>query len=690
MVSVAVRAIVAMFFLCAFVQARAAQASLEIDDYFRLQRVTALALSSDERWLAYIVETYAADDTLVQRLHLRSLTDDNDTVLDDLSGASELVWIAGTDRFAFLSDRSGSSQVWTYDVNTKRLQASTDSPHPVIAFAFSAGGKRLAYATRAAPARSKSLYDRFREDEQGIVVDAQTTSSHDFLNPNWNTTVRPSPATLWIAAEGAVSQVPVPGELADTEPAFSWSADGRMLSLAHIGNDLPESQLRSERSSVGVFDVKTRRFRTLAKASPPVAGEAGVYYSGGEWIPGTHNIILRRVTERDPWVSDSFPDWTVTNALADELPTAAQWRPIELYPRGLRFVPQSAGRILLSNTHNGVHSLFELTPNGATSAELMSGVDGSSSLFQFGRDFHRVVFVNESLTRPPEIYAHVRGAPVRKLTSLNDEIARKIQYRSREVAWQSTDGVTIKGWLLEPATARGPTPLITFVHGGPAFPFPNSFAPYLAMWPFPFELFANRGMAVFIPNYRGTHTYGRAIASGSDDQAVNDILSGIRSLIAGGVADEQRLGICGHSHGGMLGPRAMVAAKNFRVSSFAEGVASSVVMYELMSGQANREIHDAILGASLYDAPERYIADSPDLKFAGIETASLFEAGAYTSALLMLGFPKAAARAGMPTEFVVYPRTGHNLAIPSLMRESARRNLAWFESRLLNPPPRSP
>jgi hypothetical protein len=98
-----------------------------------------------------------------------------------------------------------------------------------------------------------------------------------------------------------------------------------------------------------------------------------------------------------------------------------------------------------------------------------------------------------------------------------------------------------------------------------------------------------------------------------------------------------------------------------------------------MSGQANREIHDAIMGASLYDAPARYIEDSPDLKFAGLETASLFEAGAYTAGLLMLGFPKAATRAGMPTEFVVYPRTGHNLAIPSLMRESARRNLEWFE-----------
>ena len=63
----------------------------------------------------------------------------------------------------------------------------------------------------------------------------------------------------------------------------------------------------------------------------------------------------------------------------------------------------------------------------------------------------------------------------------------------------------------------------------------------------------------------------------------------------------------------------------------------------------------------------------------GVATATLFEAGAYTAAIHMLGFPKAARRAGMPTEFVIYPKSQHNLAVPHLQQESARRNLDWFE-----------
>jgi dipeptidyl aminopeptidase/acylaminoacyl peptidase len=188
---------------------------------------------------------------------------------------------------------------------------------------------------------------------------------------------------------------------------------------------------------------------------------------------------------------------------------------------------------------------------------------------------------------------------------------------------------------------------------------------------------------VFMPNYRGTHSYGTEVASGSDDEAIDDILTGVRALVDAGVADERRLGVSGHSHGALVGPLAMARAKNFRAASFAEGVANSVVAYELMSEDANREIHDPIVGSSLYEAPHRYLDESPDLHFKGLSTAALFEGGAYTAALYMLGFPKAASRAGMPTEFVIYPQTAHNIAMPSLQREAAERNLEWFRRWLL-------
>lgn len=36
---------------------------------------------------------------------------------------------------------------------------------------------------------------------------------------------------------------------------------------------------------------------------------------------------------------------------------------------------------------------------------------------------------------------------------------------------------------------------------------------------------------------------------------------------------------------------------------------------------------------------------------------------------------KAARHCGLPTEFVIYPRTGHNMRLPAVQRECAERNL---------------
>jgi dipeptidyl aminopeptidase/acylaminoacyl peptidase len=666
--------------------AGAERGALQIDDYFRLQRIAELALSPDARSLAYVVETHAgADDARVRRLHLRSLArNDSEILLNDLTDASSLAWIPHRQRLAFLSARSGSNQVWSYEPTTGELQAVTDSPEPVVSFRFSPDGKQLAYTTRKETAPAASLFEQFRTFEQGILIDPDTTSSHDFLNPRWQSIAKPMPLTLWIDSGKTAFRLPVPGEPADDDNAFFWSSDGRSLSVTYIASDMAPGLMRGEHTSVGVFALEERRFEVLARAVAPADGKPGSSFSGGEWIPGMRKIILRRVAETDAWVSLSFPEWAIVDATVGWQSKRPRWCLIELYPRGLRFIPVSATRILLTNTVRGVHSLFDLTPAGVLPSRLLEGLDGSSSSFQFDAGLRHFAFVNESLTRPPEIYFGGEAA-LRRVTDLNDEIAQRVRHRAREVSWRSTDGVTVSGWLLEPTDGvQAPRPMITHVHGGPAFPFPNAFAPYFAYWPYPLEVYPTQGVAVFLPNYRGTHTYGKTIASGPDRQAVDDIITGIRSLIASGIADEKRLGISGHSHGAVLGPLTMARAGFFRASSFAEGVGNAVVMYELMSGEANREIHDTTLGGSLYDAPQLYLEQSADLKFSNLATASLFEAGSDAAALLMLGFPKAARRAGVPTEFIIYPQTGHNLTIPKLQKESAVRNLSWFEFWLLD------
>ncbi len=660
--------------------------SFDIADYFRVQRVSELAMSGDGRWIAYATESSSLDrNSHVRAVHLQRLDGADPVAPEALAHAHALAWIPGSHELAFLSDGAGTTQVFSFDAETGQVRQRTRSEAPVESYAFAPDGRALAYLSREKTDPGVSLYRRFRDDEKGIVVDPATTSSHDFVNPHWHGMVRRPPPTLWVDTGRAPAiGVPVPGEPSGDEGAFRWSSDGRWLSVAYVAEDQPAAQLRDERTSLGVYDLRTSRFRVVAAASTREEDRRWSF-AGGEWIPGVRRLLIRRVQETDPWVSWSHPQWTIVDPFAALPDDPASWHPVEVYPRGLEFTPIDADRILVENTVEGVRSLFVLSPQGLRRADIVSGVGGSSSQIAFSADFRAAVFVNESLTRPPEIHLWRAGEPIRQVGRLNDAVAREVHYRAREIAWTGADGVAIRGWLLEPPASAGPAPwpMVTHVHGGPAFPFPDAFAPYFDYWPYPLEVLAERGVAVFLPNYRGTHTYGKLVALDEGNEAVGDIVAGIDALVAAGTADAARLALTGHSHGALVGPQVMSRAKRFRAASFAEGSANSVVMYELMSEQANREIHDPIVGASLYAAPQRYLDDSPDLHFSGVSTATLFEAGAYTAAIHMLGFPKAARRAGMPTEFVVYPQTQHNLATPSLQQESASRNLEWLERWLL-------
>jgi dipeptidyl aminopeptidase/acylaminoacyl peptidase len=658
---------------------------LGIEDYFRLQRITDLTLSDDGQWLAYIVnrgsihgfyaEKFSArEQQSLREVRLHALSESRQVAVPEaLQDASALAWIPGTHELAFLSSRAGRPQVFSYDTATGTLRQRTRAADPVESFRFSPDGRLLAYLTREIVAPADSIYHQLFRGERGILADTDRLSVYQFVNPQEEQRVRPKPAVLWVeGGDEPPVRVPVPG----VANAFFWSPDASMLSVTYVAGEVTPSS-GAALTSVGIYEWRSGAFRSIAQAQPKV--QAGIHYLGGEWVPGGRRILLRRVTNPDPWLR-SFQDWAIADVTIGSLPAEDVWRPIEA--NAAIFSPLSNGQILVEDIDQGVRALFELTSVGMRPAKRLADIEGSRSQVRFSADFSTMAFVNESLTRPPEIYVRQDMNPVRPLTELNGEIARSVRYTAREVQWTSADGVRVYGWLLMPPSdrGRGPWPLVTHVHGGPGSPYMNAFAPSFQAWPYPFELMAERGIAVFLPNYRGTSTYGLTIASPArlDVEPVADIVSGIEHLVESGVADRARLGITGHSHGAWLAALVMARHRLFVAASFAEGDPNHVLAYLMMPGELNRRVHAPKTGSSLYDNWRPYVEASADLHFQGLRTASLWEGGAQSLAVLMMTGPKAARHAGAPTEFIIYPRTGHNPHLPSIQRESAERNLEWF------------
>ena len=123
-------------------------------------------------------------------------------------------------------------------------------------------------------------------------------------------------------------------------------------------------------------------------------------------------------------------------------------------------------------------------------------------------------------------------------------LARKIA-----INYVASDGKRVHGFvLLPPGVDAARAPLVAQVHGGPI----NHFR---AGYDGTAQLLANRGYVVFQSNFRGSTGHGLdyTFASNGDygnGRVQQDIVEGVRWLLAQGIGDKQRVGIIGHSFGG--------------------------------------------------------------------------------------------------------------------------------------------
>ena len=141
--------------------------------------------------------------------------------------------------------------------------------------------------------------------------------------------------------------------------------------------------------------------------------------------------------------------------------------------------------------------------------------------------------------RTRAILANAAKAPLRERA-----LARSIPF-----AYRASDGMRVHGFLLLPPGADpARLPLVASVHGGPI----NHFGPG---YDSAAQFLANRGYAVFLSNFRGSTGFGRdyvfaARGDFGNGRVQQDIVEGVRHLLAQGIGDAQRVGIVGHSFGG--------------------------------------------------------------------------------------------------------------------------------------------
>ena len=290
-----------------------------------------------------------------------------------------------------------------------------------------------------------------------------------------------------------------------------------------------------------------------------------------------------------------------------------------------------------------------------------------------------IAMVREGYGTPPELTVLVAAGPQRATTSLTHaghhamlESAGTLE----PVAWTAPDGTLIDGLVACPA-GEGPFPLITYVHGGPVWAWRSRWTmgyPYTA-------LFVRNGFAVFHPNPRGSSGRGEAfraaVLGDLGGAEAGDILSGIDHLESIGIADPQRLGVFGGSHGGFMAAWLITVTQRF-------GAAvpyCPVTEWEFMRLTTNdMAAQDHLLADGIANSPLEHVdrVVTPTLLFTGSRDL-------ITPASQGLALHRALAERGVPTGYVEYPLEGHGVRTFPAQIDFSARSLNWFERFLCLP-----
>ena len=261
--------------------------------------------------------------------------------------------------------------------------------------------------------------------------------------------------------------------------------------------------------------------------------------------------------------------------------------------------------------------------------------------------------------------------------------ARDITWGTQtRLSYQAADGLELDGLLILPPTGTGPFPLVTIVHGGPYDRYSDQFALH---WAPSGQWLALAGHAVFLPNPRGSmgrgHEFATSVTAAVGQEEWTDILTGIDLLIADGVADARRLGICGWSHGGFMTAWAIGHTDRFAAAVMGAGVTD----WGMLAGSGEWGLFEAALGGSTgWEGPGPHLHDelSPISYASAVHTPVLIVHGAADTNVPLAQaeyFHRALRNYGAMHEFVVYPREGHRFRERRHQLDLLRRTRAWFD-----------
>ena len=515
---------------------------------WKMRRAGSSSLSPDGSVLLYAVTDY----NMQENRGVTSIYTQSDGSSNNLSPQ----WSADGGRIYFLSDRSGSMQVWAMTPdgqNPEQVTGNEDGGTDIEGFGISPDGGHIWWvqSCHTADLRSKEIHPDLPHSRARIY--------DDLMVRHWDYWDEGDYRHIFIAglnggkAAAGTDIMPEARWDAPLAPYFdmaeiAWSPDGRKL--AYTCKPLTGAAYAvSTDSDIYVYDLETQQTTNICKDNAqgyPMVG----YDKYPVWSPDGRRLAFRSM-ERPGNESDK------ERLFVYDFETGLmQYLTARFDYNAMNTVWEDDDHLLFIAPIEATHQICRVdVPDPRLRSlpivEVLTSGDHDINAFTLAGG--RIAAEVCTISMATEFYTvDPADGRMERLSEINGEIYRHIRMGEVQKRWVPTsDGKRMLAWVILPPDfdPAKKYPTLLYCQGGP-----QSVVSQFWSYRWNFQLMAAQGYIVVAPNRRGLPSFGQEwldqISGDYSGQNIRDYLAAIDDVAREPWADETRMGCVGASYGG--------------------------------------------------------------------------------------------------------------------------------------------
>ena len=684
------RSLAVLSFLLLSITAGLTQRPFNFDDMMLVRRVSDPQLSPDGKTVAFVIgDVDKAGNRVISQIYTVP-ADRPGTVPKQLTtGTSSNTsprWSPDGRLIAFTT----GGQIWTMEPDGGRKRQvtsiSTGAGNPV----WSPDGRRIAFNSDVYPECTNDQCNK-AEDARAEASKIQAHTTERLLFKHWNEwRDRKRTHVFIVQSSGGSSTDLTPGDFdsppyaASTGVDYAFSPDSREIAFL---KNLDKVEATSTNSDIIVASLSDNKQKNITESNDG-------YDAGPVYTPDGKYLLYRSQAtptfEADRW---RIMRYNRTTGETIELTQGFDQQVDELV------ISPDSKTVYFAAGYRGRTTLFTVPVEPdfrlriATHVKPLISNVGTASGVNLSNDGRTLVFLSSTIQVPAELMrASSDGSGVASLTNINESILRYFGLpKAEDVEWKGALNQTIHGFVLLPTffDKTKKYPLMVLIHGGPQ-------SAWMDSWGYRWnpQIFSNAGYVVFMPNPRGSTTYGQKfvndISGDWGGKVFVDLKNGIADVIKRPYIDRARIGGAGGSYGGYMVD--WILGHNNDPRFKFKALASHAGVYNLESmATATEEIWfpNWEFRGMPWQNPAMYARWSPHRFAPGFSTPTLVTAGELDYRVPVnqsLELYTTLQLRNVPSKLLIFPDEGHWILKPQNSELWYKSVLDWFNKHLNEEP----